>query len=231
MPDINEKTLNPFKNCHCSFEPLCMAKYSNTNSAPQSLVSRTRYVQRNEALCTLNNKFRNIYIIKSGAVKAYHVDIEGREHIHAFYFAGEALGYKAIYTGHYISTVVALTDSLVCEVPYEHFISCMDNKPELYKHTLSIISKQLTASIYVDMASAEQRIAAFLIDISLRADKAIPMREIMLPMSRQDIGNHLRLTPETVSRILSRLHKDQIIIANGKYIQILNPKRLQQLAQ
>jgi len=47
-----------------------------------------------------------------------------------------------------------------------------------------------------------ERVAAFLMDM---ADRQEELDQIELPMSRQDIGDYLGLTIETVSRVLSRL--------------------------
>lgn len=195
------------------------------------MVTARRQLARHDVLCLPKNKFQNLYAIERGALKAYQVDASGREHIHGFYFAGEVLGYKAIHTGHYLSTVVALTDTVVCEVPYEQFLERLKVKPELYKHILTLMSKQLNAGAYVDAASAEQRIAAFLIDVSQRIGGAIPLSELTLPMSRQDIGNYLGLTAETVSRVFSRLQQENVITTNRKLIQIENPAKLRQMAE
>lgn len=217
--------------CNCSFMPFCKTKLSNNQTPDTLLATRTRHFVRNQALCVLNDKFQNIYIIKKGAVKAYQVDRNGNERIHAFYFAGETIGYRSIHAGHYISTVVALTSTVVCELSYDHLIDFLKTKPELYNYILALVSKQLGKMSFMDVASAEQRIAAMLIDLSIRAEGAIPMRELTLPMNRQDMGNYLGLTAETVSRILSRLQKNDIIEAERKFIRITNPQKLQQLAQ
>lgn len=224
--------INNISNAACSYcncSPHCLIESNPFNRISQLLVKRTRHFARNETLCVLNDRFQNIYIIKQGAVKAYQVDINGHECIHAFYFSGEMFGYRAIHTGHYISTVVALTDTLVCEIPYDQFVDSLQYNLELSKHFLSLISRQLSTSSYVDIISAENRVAAFLIDMSLRIKRNNPMQELVLPMSRQDIGNYLRLTAETVSRILSRLQKNKLIIVEGKSIRILNPEKHQSL--
>lgn len=218
---------------NCSFAPFCMADINGQPCAGhiKQLVAARRQLERNDVLCLPKNKFQSLYAIEKGALKAYKVDASGREHIHGFYFAGEVIGYKAIHMGHYLSTVVALTETVVCEVPYDQFLELLKLKPELYRHMLELISKQLNAGAYVDAASAEQRIAAFLIDVSQRIRDARPMVELTLPMSRQDIGNYLGLTAETVSRVFSRLQHDNVISINRKLIHINNPAKLKQIAE
>lgn len=219
-------------NCsHCNFLPFCEA-HSGDHAAHgySSLISHKRTLRRNDMVCTRYHKFQSLFAVESGAVKAYQVDSNGHEHIKAFYFAGEVLGYRAIHSGYYISSVVALTDSVVCEVPYERFLALLTSRPELHQHILSLISKQLGGVTYLDASSAEQRLAAFIIDVASRLHGP-GARSVKLPMSRQDIGNYLGLTAETISRTMTRLQEDGLLVADGKTLQILNPDKLQQLAE
>ena len=60
--------------------------------------------------------------------------------------------------------------------------------------------------------NAIERVAAFLVDMTVRQGG---LNEVELPMSRQDIGDYLGLTIETVSRIFSRLRGKGIIKLRG----------------
>ncbi len=55
-------------------------------------------------------------------------------------------------------------------------------------------------------------------------------REFRLTMTRGDIGNHLGLTVETISRLLGRFQKSGMLAVKGKYITIENNDALAQLA-
>ncbi|WP_016681729.1 replication/maintenance protein, partial [Yersinia pestis] len=55
-------------------------------------------------------------------------------------------------------------------------------------------------------------------------------REFRLTMTRGDIGNYLGLTVETISRLLGRFQKSNILSVKGKYITIENNEALAQLA-
>lgn len=49
-------------------------------------------------------------------------------------------------------------------------------------------------------------------------------------MTRGDIGNYLGLTVETISRLLGRFQKSEMLSVKGKYITIENHEMLSQLA-
>lgn len=216
---------------HCQFLPFCVATDNhNCNHDHRTLFSHKRTLARNEVLCTRHHKFQSLFAVESGAVKAYQVDSNGHEHIKAFYFAGEVLGYRAIHSGFYISSVVALTDSVVCEIPYDRFIGLLNSQPDLYQNLVSLISKQLAGGCYVDASSAEQRLAAFILDVSSRIS-GVGATQVTLPMTRQDIGHYLGLTAETISRTISRLEQAGLIVADGRSLRIVSIPKLQQLAE
>lgn len=193
-------------------------------------VKRLRRLKRNEILCLPKKPFQNLYAIQSGALKAYQVEADGKERIRGFYFAGEVFGYEAIYTGNYLFTTVALSETVICENPYDNFLALISSQPTLQKHILYLLSQQLNIGSYLAATTAEQQIAGFLLDLSARLYASGTPLEFSPPMSRQDMGNYLRLTPETISRIFSLLQKNKIIAAVNKTIRMLQPEKLQQIA-
>jgi CRP/FNR family transcriptional regulator len=80
-------------------------------------------------------------------------------------------------------------------------------------------------------SSAEERIAALLLSISSRnSRRQLSANAFRLPMSRTDIGNYLGLTIETVSRIFTRLQKQDVITVDKKEILIKNMEQLRNIA-
>ena len=79
--------------------------------------------------------------------------------------------------------------------------------------------------------NAEERLAAFLYSLSTRfSQRGFSPREFRLTMTRGDIGNYLGLTVETISRLLGRFQKSDILSVKGKYITIIDHDALQKLA-
>jgi CRP/FNR family transcriptional regulator, anaerobic regulatory protein len=220
------------KGIGCAFSPFCLLEQEESISLKQMnlAVKRQRHLQRKEVLFLPNNKFQHLYAIQQGALKTYQVEPDGKELIRGFYFAGEILGYEAIYTGRTLFSAAALAETIICEIPYSHFLELLHSRPALQEHILHLVSQQLSVGSYLVSNSAEQRLAAFLMDLSVRLHPEEKKLEFLLPMSRQDIGNYLRLTAETISRIFSRLQHNDIIEIDHKQIRFLKPETLKRIA-
>jgi CRP/FNR family transcriptional regulator len=77
--------------------------------------------------------------------------------------------------------------------------------------------------LLLNRKTAEEKLAAFLTNLAQRfANRGFSRREFRLTMTRGEIGNYLGLTVETISRLLGRFHKDDLIHVDGKLITITN---------
>lgn len=217
-------------NSGCDFTPYCLGNSlsdEGTNTLP---VKRRLVLQKNEVLFAPNKPFQHLYAVESGAIKTFQIEADGSELIRSFYFAGEILGYKAIYAGHFQSTGMALCETHICVIDYADFLYYLQSNPEVQQHILHLISLQMNVGSYLVNTSAERKLAAFLLDLSIRLHRSTTQHEFQLPMSRQDIGNYLRLTPETVSRICTRLQQQDVIALNHKNVRFVNPEQLKLIA-
>ena len=77
---------------------------------------------------------------------------------------------------------------------------------------------------------SEQRLAAFLLSLSQRlAALGYSPSEFIMRMSREELGNYLGLTLETVSRLFSRFAREGVIIVNQREIKITDMAALNEL--
>jgi len=71
--------------------------------------------------------------------------------------------------------------------------------------------------------TAEQRLAAFLLNISIRFKaRGYSPVEFNLRMSREEIGCYLGIKLETVSRMFSEFRRKRLVDTDGKQIHILD---------
>ena len=188
-----------------------------------------RHLKRNETLHRAHDAFTHLYAIEQGALKTHETDPAGHEVIRSLYLKNEVYGYDAIYTRHYVYSSTALTDTIVCEIPYPNFMELIRSQPELLSRILYLMSQQMASGSYLKWTTAQQKLSAFLLDLSTRLSTDTTHPEFLLPLSYQDIGHYLGLATETISRILSGLKKNHIISISKKQVHILQPDALKRM--
>ncbi|KTD63456.1 helix-turn-helix domain-containing protein [Legionella shakespearei] len=218
---------------YCGFASFCTLDVQGSQWVNQvnPAVSRQHVLKKNLPLYVPQTSFHSLYVIKSGCLKTYEIDKDGNELLRGFYFPGEILGLEAIAGGHYLYSTAALSNALVCEISYTHFCELLRAHPGLQQQVLYLVSQQLGIGSYLNFVTAEQRLAAFLIDLSKRLVACEQRLEFVLPMSRQDIGNYLRLTAETVSRLFTQFRNNEIISVEHKKIRLLQLDQLKSIGR
>jgi CRP/FNR family transcriptional regulator len=77
---------------------------------------------------------------------------------------------------------------------------------------------------------AEERVAAFLLNLTQRLHaRGFSRTELVLRMTREEIGSYLGLKLETVSRTFSRLQDDGVLEVKQRQIRIVDQNALRQI--
>jgi CRP/FNR family transcriptional regulator len=222
----------------CSLSEFCVSQGVNKDELAQlnGIVPHQRKLNKGEHLYRPGQPFQSLYVVCEGSVKAFRANRDGHEQVVGFYQPGELLGFDAICDNLHSFTAVALENSSVCELPYQHLQASCKSIPGLRKHLITLISNETVKKheviLMLGKKSAEVRIATFLLDISSRFhSRGLSAYKFNLSMSRHDIGNYLGLAMETVSRFLSQLQKQRIIEIDHRIIRIHDMNRLCELAE
>ncbi len=174
-----------------------------------------------------------VWILADGAVLLSKLLHDGRRQVVGLAFPGDFLGLPLQSTNSF--TAKALTPSTLCRFDRTRFISILDRAPGLMRRVFDTCSHELTLAqehmLLLGRRSAEEKVAAFL--LGLRARWA-PLQglsaRVDLPMTRQDIGDYLGLTLETVSRTMTKLAQRKIIAVIPDGVRILDAERLARVA-
>jgi CRP/FNR family transcriptional regulator len=211
------------------------AGYDATNaSALNGVFGQNRKVRRGNAIFRAGDPFRNLYVIKAGVSKTVVANNAGREHVTGFHIAGDFIGMEGVSTGRYGLDAIALEDSIVCYLPFDAFAALGERDFGVQNHLHKLMSRELlresTLLMLMGTMTAIERLVAFLLNLSRRyADRGYSAHEFNLRMRREEIGCHLGLTLETVSRMFSRLSEEGLIKCSGKKISIMDMARLEQI--
>jgi CRP/FNR family transcriptional regulator len=226
------------KSCaNCGLHQLCLPASIGGEDLPKldEVLQVKRILGREHSLFAAGQKFRALYVVRSGSFKSFTVDGEGELQVLGFHLPGDIMGLDAIAAGSHQCSAEALEHSSACEVPYERIEAIARELPGLQQQLMHIISREVQQDqrhlVMIGRKVALERLAIFLHSLSQRMERVRrDPRKFVLPMSRRDLANYLGLVIETVSRLFSRLAELGVIEVERKTIHILDPNRLRDLA-
>ena len=218
----------------CAFSQACLAEGMDKSGLRNlhMLVEHTGPLAAGEHVFRAGDPFEAIAAVRSGTVKTYTIDREGREHVLGFHFPGEVIGLDGIDGDRYPCNAVALDTVMLCRFSFPKISVLATQLPGLQRHLFRLLSRNMgRAALLAGDWTADERMAAFLVGLSRRlAARGFSPHRFQLTMARTDIGNYLRLAPETVSRVLRRFQKDGLLRIDRRDVEILDPSRLELLA-
>ncbi|MDO9145815.1 Crp/Fnr family transcriptional regulator [Rhodoferax sp.] len=185
-----------------------------------------RRLKAGQSALVMGQPFDGLYVVRLGTLKTLITNVDGGVHVLGFPMKGNLLGFDGIYQNAYMSEVVALTDCDLIRIPAaELFADRISNHLEHMAYWASSreITQEQEAYSLTRSVKSEARVARFLHTMSRRFEAMgwSPSRFI-LPMTRRDIGHHLSVTVETVSRAFSALVQVGIIEVEFREIRILD---------
>lgn len=191
------------------------------------IIGRRRKVPRDGTLYRVGDPFTNLYAIRLGHFKTFQINQDGDQQITGFQMAGELLGMDAISTDRHHCNAIALEDSEVCEIPFARLEGLFRDMPTLLRHFHRMMSQEITREqnvmLLLGNMRADQRFAAFLVNLSSRyAARGYSSTSFQLRMGREEIGNYLGLTIESISRLLSKFKKQGLLKVSNRELEIVD---------
>ncbi|MBC8021532.1 MAG: helix-turn-helix domain-containing protein [Burkholderiales bacterium] len=206
----------------CNLRELCLP--CGLNAADMAAFSDAIYTRkrigRGETLLRSGQEFESVYAVRAGFFKSSVVLEDGREQVTGFHMAGDIVGMDGIGTESHTTDVAALEDSEVCIIPYARLQEAGMQR-QLHKAMSRELVRGQGVMMLLGTMRAEERLAAFLLNLSQRfGARGFSPSEFRLRMTRAEIGSHVGLALETVSRLFSRFESDGLITARQKDIRI-----------
>ena len=221
---------------NCGLRDSCMPIGMNADELARvdELVVKRPMIKRGSPLFRNGEKFLALYAIRSGFFKTCVTTEDGRGQVTGFQMAGEILGLDGIAGNQHACDAIALEDSEVCVLPFERMEEISREVKPLQHHVHKIMSGEIVREHGVmqllGSMRAEERAAAFLLNLVQRLHvRGFSSCELVLRMTREEIGSYLGLTLETVSRTFSKFADDGIITVNQRHIYIRDADALQRI--
>jgi CRP/FNR family transcriptional regulator, anaerobic regulatory protein len=214
---------------NCSLGTLCLPLGLESEDVERldSIVKRARPLHRGDFLFHNGERFRSLYVVKTGSVKTYAPSEEGAEQVLGFHLPGEVIGLDAIDKEVHACTAKVLETSAICEIPFARLEELSGSIPSLQHQMYRLLSKEIGQDtemlLLLGKKSADERLAVFLLSISQRLRKrGLCPTDFYLSMSRHEIGNYLGLAVETISRLFTRFQDEGLLKVDRKHVELLD---------
>ena len=221
---------------NCNMRELCMPiglTQDELNRIDEMIGSR-RKVKRGDTLFHNGERFTNLYAIRTGFFKTCITSEDGRDQVTGFQMAGEIIGMDGIVNDYHSCDAVALEDAEICAMPFAQIEALSREVNALQHHVHKIMSREIVREhgvmLLLGSMRAEERLAAFLLNLAQRLhSRGFSQSELILRMTREEIGSYLGLKLETISRTFSRFVDDGIVAVKQRHVHILNTSALQDI--
>ncbi|HNV60543.1 MAG TPA: fumarate/nitrate reduction transcriptional regulator Fnr [Rhodoferax sp.] len=221
---------------NCNLRELCMPMGLTSAELDriEDVVASRRKIKRGTMLFRNGDKFTSLYAIRTGFFKTCVASEDGRDQVTGFQMAGEVVGLDGIVNDNHTCDAVALEDAEVCVMPFDRIEELSREVNALQRHVHKIMSREIVREngvmLLLGSMRAEERLAAFLLNLVQRLHaRGFSQSEVVLRMTREEIGSYLGLKLETVSRTFSKFVDDGMIEVKQRHVRILNTDALHEI--
>jgi CRP/FNR family transcriptional regulator, anaerobic regulatory protein len=218
---------------NCNLRELCMPVDLSVNDLDriETIIQKRKRVKRGEQLFRNGDSFHSLYAIRTGFFKTSVSSTDGREQVTGFQMAGEIMGLDGIVSDRHTCDAVSLEDAEVCIMPFDRIEELSREINALQHHVHKMMSREIVRDhgvmLLLGSMRAEERVAAFLLNLTQRLHaRGFSQSELVLRMTREEIGSYLGLKLETVSRTFSKFMEDGIVEVKQKNLHIRDPDTL-----
>jgi CRP/FNR family transcriptional regulator, nitrogen fixation regulation protein len=184
--------------------------------------------RRNNVIACEGDAADYIFLVVDGVVRSCKTFQNGSRSVVAFYLPGDLFGWS---DQNYSLSVEAATDATVLFLKRRALASVAARESRVARFLLDLATIELRHAQEHGLLmsrSAKARLATFLTGLSKRLGKT---GSIDLPMSHQDIADHLGLTIETLSRAITEMECSGLIArASPRSLLVRDNYSLSQLA-
>jgi CRP/FNR family transcriptional regulator len=198
------------------------------------LVTARIRLRKGDTLFRTGDRFISLYAIRSGSCKTVSLSEDGHDQVAGYHMPGEIIGTDGIGNDSHGCQAVALEDTEVCALPFERIEALgrqnVGFQRNLYRLLSREIARERMVMLLLGTMHAEQRLAAFLLDLSQRYQVlGYSSCEFVLRMTREEIGSYLGLKLETVSRLFSRFQREGLLQVEGRVVKLLDRTSVKRL--
>jgi CRP/FNR family cyclic AMP-dependent transcriptional regulator len=196
-------------------------------------IAITREWKKHSHVFLQGDPLENVYFIYDGKIKIYKTDTNGKEQIVSILKKGEMFPHVGFFRkGDYPAFAEVLEASTLITVPISQFENVLIENPELCIKVFNVLGEKI-----VDLQNrleeqilnnTYEQIIKLLIRLAKNHGKDLKDGSILLKaeFTNKDLANMIGTTRETISRTLTKMKKEDLIIEDKDGNLILNPNTL-----
>ncbi|MCI5118868.1 MAG: Crp/Fnr family transcriptional regulator [Candidatus Electrothrix sp. LOE1_4_5] len=179
--------------------------------------------QRGESIFFEGDEATGFYMVGQGRVKIYKMSLDGKEQILHIFGLGEPFGEVPVFHGRpFPANAISIEASTMLFFPRQRFIELINSTPSLALSMLAVLSMRLRRfAAQVESLSLKEvpaRLAAHLIYLTEEQNNTSMVR---LDIPKGQLASLLGTSPETLSRIFTKMSNEGLIRVKGKEIELL----------
>ena len=221
------QSLRPAARCGCQLPQSCpLCSPDGAYLLRWNTLSFTvRKVLAGGVLYSKGNPLHCLHAVRTGSLKACLSLPDGREQVTGFHMAGDVVGLDGVADGWHRCTVIALEDTHTYAIAYPFQLDSPADAPTVHADLHRLLSLEISRShwhmVLLAQLGAQERLAAFLLDLSQRSSaRGHSAREFNLSMTRRDLGSYLGMALETVSRTFSEFKALHHVEVDRRHVRI-----------
>ena len=203
----------------------CFSKLTDAQLEKLKKISVIKKYKAKEILFYEGDEPTYLYVLLQGTLKVYKTNHKGQQiFLHQFYPGGLVAELANFENIPYPATAEFMSDSEVLRIDYQALEKDFFKNPEIsFEIIKSLIAKH---KILIDVIqkevilTADAKVAKFILE----------NEDLFKKLKNTQVASILNLTPETLSRTISKFKSSGIIDLDEKHhIRVLNPQKLEEV--
>ncbi len=195
-----------------------------------------KHLSRGDSLFLEGEEATGLYVVVEGAIRAFRESGEGREQVIHVERAGATIAEVPMFdNGTFPSTAAAEEDSVVLFIDKRDVRRLCLEHPQIALAALAILAGRLRRAAELiealSLREVDQRLARLLLSEARLRGRPTPVGiTFELALTNQQIAARIGTVREVVSRALSRLQQNELIVTDGRKVTISKVSALKSYA-
>lgn len=225
-----ENLSNSFKNTTEAIDNLYQKAASHADLQSLSNDRKVSKIKKKQSIYYEGDEVHRFYFLKSGKVKTFQTNRDGKEFITGLYNSGDFFGHISIIENtDYRESAEALEDSEIVFIPKHDFLELITRNQSVANQFIKMLANDIQEkeNHLMQMAynSLRKRTADALIMLSKKY-KSKEQEKFSIRISRDDLASVVGTATESLIRTLSDFKTEGSIEINGSEIKIVDEKKL-----